>query len=524
MKKTSWRKLFAHTVEEADALANISVHQKRLDTLDDFSGRIIIDGEKYGIDALKLLYIEAVENVCSSAVIDFLTSLSDKQTADELINEVFLDIALSQRRKSRFISEFEKLYKLKTKPEPEYKPELKSLCQYAVEDVLFSLGIETRFNCVTKKIELSGSGSDSLLKMYSRDNILAILPSVIRDCLKSRDVKGLGQGTKAIEQYIFNIADKNRYNPVREMLISHENNDDGNLAVIYALLGVEDEFDRLLILKWLIQCVALAFNDIENPVSAEGVLVLQGPQGCGKTSFFRRMALRYAWFTEGAVVDIKNKDTLISAVSTWICELGEIDNTLKREQSALKAFITRAYDRIRFPYAAAESELVRTTSFCGTVNPDRFLNDMTGSRRYWVVHVDKIDKPFLFSMEDESVKDVWGYVYHLYKENPSGFRLSDDERERLENRNGKYDCELKYEAEVMELLDFSLPENEWQKITPAQLAVFVNGANAVHVGRALTKLSKSDERIKQSRDIKSKMYTLPLKKSITEWINNNKCR
>jgi putative DNA primase/helicase len=283
-----------------------------------------------------------------------------------------------------------------------------------------------------------------------------VLPTLILDTLRADGVKGLGQGTKLIEQYIFNVADVNRYNPIREMLEKYDNDDEGNLTALIGMLGIENEFDITLVKKWFIQCVALAYSDVDNPVSSEGVLVLQGAQGCGKTSFFRRMALRPEWFTEGAVIDVRNKDSLITALSTWICELGEIDCTLKREQSALKAFITRPLDRIRFPYAPAESELARSTSLCGTVNPDRFLNDLTGARRYWVISVDSIDKKQLFETDDDVIKNIWCYFYHLYKDAPNSFRLTDSERVIFENENRVYNFELKYESELLYLLDFTL--------------------------------------------------------------------
>ncbi|MBR1730947.1 MAG: hypothetical protein IJ725_00730 [Ruminococcus sp.] len=513
MQNINWKKLLKHSVEEADALSAISRHQRNLDTLSDYEGRVYIDGEFYNSDTLKLLYIEAVDNVCSGAVLDLLTSLDSSDIRDELINEVFLDLAIEQHKKTRFISELNKALK-KRSAGYESPAEVKKLCQYTVEDVLSRLGITVRLNLATKRIEVDGLGSEALLELYSSSNILSVLPTVILDQLRADDIKGLGQGTKLIEQYLFNIADINRYNPMPEMLEKNENDDEGVPAYVGAILGLSDEFYIALVKKWFIQCVALAYNTPDNPVSAEGVLVLQGAQGCGKTSFFRRMALKSEWFTEGAVIDVRNKDSIISALSTWICELGEIDCTLKREQSALKAFITRPLDRIRFPYAAAESELARNTSLCGTVNPDRFLNDLTGARRYWVVQVDSIAKKALFSLKDDEIQHIWGYFYHLYKENPDGFRLSEEERERIEGRNRRHNCELKYEAEVLDLLDFELEEDYWSEVRPSALAGFMGKVPAVQVGKILSKLAEDDKRVKVIQKHKTRTYVVPLKKSV----------
>ncbi|MCR5653756.1 MAG: virulence-associated E family protein [Ruminococcus sp.] len=487
-------------------------HQLNIDNLLSYEGQIYIDGESYNTDVLKLLYLEADCNVCSSAVIDFLLSLDSEATRDGIVNDVLLDMSIAQQKKTRFLSELRKTRKNSGGEKPFSK--YNRLCEYVIEDALSKLDLKVRLNLATKRIEVSGYGAEALFEKYSRSNILSVLPLIVLDNLRSDGVVGLGQGTKLIEQYIFNIADANRYNPIHEMLEAHENDDEGNHAVLCAMLGIYDEFDMLLVKKWFIQAVALAYNSPEKPVSSEGVLVLQGEQGCGKTSFFRRMALKPEWFTEGAVIDVRNKDSVISALSTWICELGEIDCTLKREQSALKAFITRPLDRIRFPYAPAESEMARTTSLCGTVNPDKFLNDLTGARRYWVVSVDSVAKKSLFEFSDEQIMDMWGYYYHEYRGNPEGFRLSEDERKTLERRNRVHNCELKFEAEVKELFDFDLEVDYWTKVTPAKLARFLGGVSAVQVGKILSKLSQDDERVEVSNSHNRKYYTVPLKRSI----------
>lgn len=511
MKKLNWKNLLERSVEEADALGKISSHQKYIDRLYDYEGRIIIDGDSYSVDVLKLLYLEAYENVCSPSVLDFLSSFDKRDTAEELVNDILLDLAVTQKKKTRFLGELSRYFR-KKQPAKIYRGSFEKLSQSSVEDALSELGLTVRLNLVTKKIEIGGSGSDYLFEIYSRANILNILPIIILDHLVERNVRALGQGTKQIEKYLFNIADQNRYNPIHEMFEKHENDDEGNLSVLYTILGITDEFDRLLVYKWFLQTTALAFNKIDNPISTEGVLVLQGKQGCGKTTFFRRFSLNPEWFTEGAVIDIKNKDTIITALSTWICELGEIDSTLKREQSALKAFITRPIDRIRFPYAPAESELVRNTSMCGTVNPNEFLNDTTGSRRYWVVAVEDIEVKYLLEMSSEDIKNIWGYFYHKYKENPDGFRLSFEEQETLGKRNNRYNCELKYEAEVLALMDFSLPEEMRLKVTSAEIARFIPSSNAVQIGRVLTKLSDEYDEIEINRLNKRRQFIVPLNK------------
>lgn len=196
------------------------------------------------------------------------------------------------------------------------------------------------------------------------------------------------------------------------------------LEDVYSILGLalHDQQGRTYVRKWLHQCIALALNDETHPVGADGVLVLQGPQGCGKTLFARKIAMRPEWFAEGVQIDTKDKDCLIQATRPWVAELGEFDSTAKKEQTDLKAFITRAFDDIRRPYARSAVRRPRRTSFIATVNPAEFLRDDTGSRRWWVIHVNQIDRKRLLELPTEWFEQLWVQVYStLYLKDKNGF-------------------------------------------------------------------------------------------------------
>lgn len=233
--------------------------------------------------------------------------------------------------------------------------------------------------------------------------------------------------------------------------------------------------------------MALGLNDEDNPIAGEGVLVLLGSQGAGKTTFFRMLVPEPRWFAEGVSLDMANKDSLIRALGSWICELGELDATTKREQPALKAFITSPEDRIRYPYAQAAIRSPRRTSFCGTVNGDDFLRDTTGSRRrYWTVPVHDMKKEMIFKLTRASIDQLWAQIYQLYLQDKNGFRLTDDEMKQLQADNRDYEAALPFELEVRGLMNFELPFEQWQWWTPAQIAATLgNKPSANQIGVAL---------------------------------------
>lgn len=375
-----------------------------------------------------------------------------------------------------------------------------------VRNLLKALGVNIRLNEITGKVDVIGYPEN-----WSKENAENNLPTMLLDLLKPAEVKGASKNT--VCDCLEVIADENRYNPVADMLGTITWDGIDRLPDVYAMLGIADALDRTLIRKWLHQCVAMALNDPVNPWGADGILALSGPQGVGKTSFFRMLCPVPGLFKDGATIDPKNKDTVIQAICQWITELGELDRTTARDHVYLKAFITTDIDEYRSPYARKAVARVRRTSLCGTVNTDDFLIDDTGNRRFWVVKVQHIDLSYLFSRTAIWKEQLWAQMHQTFKENPMGFRLTGAERSGLDTRNREYTKALDYEMEVRALLDYSIPVDEWPELTSTDVCNRLSPRPpANRVGRVLAKLAGEDERMgRRMRDGTSR-YKIPVKK------------
>ncbi len=368
----------------------------------------------------------------------------------------------------------------------------------AVRSALNALGVSVRLNLIGGRIEIDGLGPK-----YSNENAPEVLLTIVRDFII---YSGFKTSYETVSRGLAAAADVDRFNPVEDLLKDKAEPWDGRdrFPELCAILGIgAGALDAVLVLKWLHQCIALALNDEAEPYGADGVLVLQGPQGCGKTQFFRKLAMKSAWFAEGATIDVANKDSLIRATGAWIVELGELDATLKREQSALKAFLTAAVDEIRPPYGRIAVRRPRRASFAATVNPSGFLVDESGSRRFWVIHVDKID---LARLDRLDVPQLWRQAYAWFLRDPQGFRLSSAERAQLEARNRDFDRAQPFEEELRRALDWNLPLTSWRWTRASTLKNLVDvpaNTTAAQLGRALTAISEDATRRLESAGIAS---------------------
>lgn len=308
--------------------------------------------------------------------------------------------------------------------------------------------IVVSYNEISKDIEVSGLDGDNL-------------ESHIVDIHSLCNKYGFKLNLSTIQSFVHRIAYNNRINPVTNFLnYCYEvyEKEDIHIQMLCDAIETEPYFNqelkKILIRKWLLNTACIAFN--EGDGNTEGVLTLQGKQGIGKTRLIRKLIPMYV--KTGLELDPSDKDKIYQCIKYWVCELGELDSTFKRDLSKLKAFITEQSDEFRRPYGLAPIKYPRKTSFYATVNNEEFLKDETGNRRYWVIPVKKIN----FELIDKiDIYKLWGEVMQMKELETETVYLNQNEMNMLSCSNEVFKVLGYVDISICTEFDWSKDKEQW---------------------------------------------------------------
>jgi len=221
---------------------------------------------------------------------------------------------------------------------------------------------------------------------------------------------GLKPSRQPFEDGMLVVAREHAYHPVMEWILETPWDGRDRRALLWGTITTQEWYDddlaAILTHRWALQCIASLFS--EEGSKSEGVLTLCGDQGSFKTRWFESLAP--IGVKSGLSINPAKKDDVIQATSHWIVELGELDDTITRASAGrLKAFLSNPEDDIRRSYGRHSDAHARRTTFCATVNEEKFLQDHTGNRRFWVVHVERCNPEHGIDMQQfwAQMLDVW---------------------------------------------------------------------------------------------------------------------
>lgn len=188
------------------------------------------------------------------------------------------------------------------------------------------------------------------------------------------------------------MAWRGRYHPVRDYLNQVQVTWDGTSRVddwLCSYLGVEpSDYARAVGRLWLVAAV----RRIRQPgAKFDEMLVLEGPQGTGKSTTIAQLCPHPSYFTDALHLSMPTKELLEITAGKWIVEAPELSKLSSSEVEQVKAMLSRQVDSARMSYDRDITDRPREWVAFGTTNADQYLRDRTGNRRFWPVRCGQLD-------------------------------------------------------------------------------------------------------------------------------------
>ena len=285
-------------------------------------------------------------------------------------------------------------------------------------------------------------------------------------------------GTFSARNYdiaVTKVADDRAYHPIREFIESLPEWDKvprvDTLLVDY--LGAGDTaYVRAVTRKTL--CAAIS-RVLRPGCKFDSMLVLNGPQGVGKSTLIAKLAGE--WFSDSLNLgDTKDKTAAEKLQGYWILEIGELAGLKKAEVETLRSFLSRQNDIYRAAFGKRATPHLRQCVFFGTTNAESgYLRDTTGNRRFWPVKTPGSGKKQSWNLTHEEILQIWAealvYVRQgekLYLSAEMDALAKDEQREAMESDER--------EGLVREYMDTLLPER-WAEMDLFERRNFLSGSD-----------------------------------------------
>ena len=284
-------------------------------------------------------------------------------------------------------------------------------------------------------------------------------------------VYGIWSPTKFKDALLAVVSAERLYHPIKEYFSTLQWDGVERLdTLLIDYMGAEDTpYVRAVTRKTLTAAVARIY---EPGIKFDSILILNGPQGVGKSTFFSLLGRQ--WYSDSlSISDMRDKTSAEKLQGYWILELGELAGIKKVDVETVKSFVTRTDDKYRQSYGIMVESHPRTCIIVGSTNSEGgFLRDITGNRRFWPVHVTGTGKHRPWEME--SVDQIWAEAIVRYREGEELYLKGSVAAEAYVRQQEAMESDDR-EGIVADYLDTLLPD-DWDNMDLYQRRSFLSGS------------------------------------------------
>ena len=311
-----------------------------------------------------------------------------------------------------------------------------TLCASQEKALTVELYLQDRFefrsNVLNGKVEYRCKGkTDDVFRPLTERAQNSIVLNLLRE-----DVCEEGNPQSLVKLYL-NSEEVEVYDPIRDYL-EHLPQWDGRnyVADLFSRLpGITSEQAGYLAI-WLRSAVA-HWLQMDTLHGNECVPTLIGSQGCGKTTFLRRLLPQHLRQYYLDHLNLSNKfDKEMALTNNLLVNLDELEAIRPCQHAALKQLLSKNKVNGRKIYADSQDDRTRYASFTATTNNRHPLTDATGSRRYLCVAIP--EGQLIDNSDNIDYDQLYAQLVYEVKEQQSPYWFNNDEVARIQELNQEF--------------------------------------------------------------------------------------
>ena len=315
-----------------------------------------------------------------------------------------------------------------------------------------------RRNLLNGKVEFATKSADGQASAY-RPLTQEALNSIILRAKREDICEGSNPKTDIVE--FIHSEEVCAYNPIREYLDNLPQWDGQNhVAQLFSRLpGLSSE--QLAFLSIWLRSTVAHWLQMDTLHGNEIVPTLIGAQGCGKTTFFKRLLPAHLrqYFLDH--LNLSNKfDKEMALTNNLLVCLDELEAIRPSQQASLKQTLSKSKVNGRPIYGCAQEDRARFASFVSTTNNPHPLTDVTGSRRYICLQIPQ--GQYIDNAGEIDYDQLYAQVVYELLEQKAPYWFNNDEVARIQQLNQEF-MEQKDIVEIIKVCFRKPMENEHVK-------------------------------------------------------------